>query len=136
MVSSQLNRPIDRNIEIMIPRCLGCEEACNIVPLDCKKVSIEFEQKFNKVSRNHYVKKCATMANKWILSCQTCDAIIRIPEQQLSSTVRNDPTNVIEPNVGGIFKCPKCSKSIYCRTCGQRLYNRWQYVSHGCEIVI
>ena len=134
MISSQLNRSKDRNVEIMIPRCLGCEEGCKIVFSDCKKVGIELEQKFNKVSRNLYVKKCATMAKKWILNCQTCDAIIRIPEQQLSSaTVQDDPTSVREPSVGGIFKCPKCSKTIYCRTCGQRLYNRWQYVSHGCE---
>ena len=97
---------------------------------DCRNIDGNVKQRYKEAMYDIYASKRANAANKWINKCTECKVKVRIPKTQRDS--QPGPT-MLPKKSKLIYKCPKPQcKRVYCSTCGQCIYNRYQYDLHRC----
>ena len=138
MISLQLRRRNVKYEDAMPIMCLGCiDENENIILIsDCKKVSKDLGRKFSEATNRIYANKSANAADSWINTCERtrCNTQVRVPRPPGDVNKSNKLLSSPLKTSSGIYKCPKSwCYSIYCASCGQIIYNKWQLGRHKCS---
>ena len=116
-------------------KCLGCPEESKesyILPSDCRNIDSDLAQRYNSAMYDIYASKRACAANLWINTCRECKYKARIPKPLADQPL--DPAMSPKKSIQ-VYKCPgpRC-RLVYCSTCGQCIYNRYQYELHRCSL--
>ena len=128
-------KPDDENHLMKCLRCTDNSEESIILLSDFNRFDAkDLENQFISSMTDVYASKRAHAAGSWINACKQCKTRSCIPNMAV-----DQDRDLIdsEKEQKGVYKCPdsRC-KLIYCSTCGQCIYNRYQFKLHKCSKIL